>query len=59
MKHRSTILFATLGILLLLLLAIDMMVGSVAISAGDVWAAITGGECNPITRKIVLYGSTA
>ena len=54
MKHRSTILFATLGILLLLLLAIDMMVGSVAISAGDVWAAITGGECNPITRKIVL-----
>lgn len=54
MKHRSTILFASLGILLLLLLAIDMMVGSVAISAGDVWAAITGGECNPITRKIVL-----
>ena len=54
MKHRSTILFASLGILLLLLLAIDMMVGSVAISAGDVWAALTGGECNPITRKIVL-----
>lgn len=54
MKHRSTILFATLGILLLLLLAIDMMVGSVSIAARDVVAALTGGDCDSITRKIVL-----
>ena len=54
MKHRSTILFATLGTLLLLLLAIDMMVGSVSIAARDVVAALTGGDCDPITRKIVL-----
>ena len=54
MKHRSTILFASLGILLLLLLAIDMMVGSVSIAARDVVAALTGGDCDPITRKIVL-----
>ena len=54
MKHRSTILFATLGTLLLLLLAIDMMVGSVSIAARDVVAALTGGDCDPITRKIIL-----
>lgn len=54
MKHRSTILFATLGTLLLLLLAIDMMVGSVSIAARDVVAALTGGDCDSITRKIVL-----
>ena len=54
MKHRSSILFAILGTLLLLLLAIDMMVGSVSIAARDVVAALTGGDCDPITRKIIL-----
>jgi iron complex transport system permease protein len=37
-----------------LLLAIDIMVGSVGIAIGDVWAALTGGDCDPITRKIIL-----
>ena len=31
-----------------------MMVGSVGIAARDVWAALTGGECDPVTRKIIL-----
>ena len=54
MKRGSAILFAILSILALLLFAIDMMVGSVGIAARDVWAALTGGECDPVTRKIIL-----
>lgn len=54
MRMRSKILFTILAITTLLLFAVDMMVGSVGITAADVWAALTGGECDPITRKIVL-----
>lgn len=54
MKRGSAILFAILTILALLLFAIDMMVGSVGIASRDVWAALTGGECDPVTRKIIL-----
>ena len=54
MRMRSKILFTILAITTLLLFAVDMMVGSVGIAASDVWAALTGGECDPITRKIVL-----
>lgn len=54
MKRGSAILFVILSILALLLFAIDMMVGSVGIAARDVWAALTGGECDPVTRKIIL-----
>ena len=54
MRQRSVILFAALAIAIVLLLAIDIMVGSVGIAIGDVWAALTGGDCDPITRKIIL-----
>ncbi|MBR3792533.1 MAG: iron ABC transporter permease [Alistipes sp.] len=54
MRQRSAILFAALAIAIVLLLAIDIMVGSVGIAIGDVWAALTGGDCDPITRKIIL-----
>lgn len=54
MKRGSAILFAILSILALLLFAIDMMVGSVGIAARDVWDALTGGDCDPVTRKIIL-----
>ena len=54
MQRRNTILFLLLSLLVVALLAIDMMVGSVGISAGEVWAAITGGECNPIKAKIII-----
>ncbi len=54
MRRASKILFAILAVLLLVLFAVDMMVGSVGIAAQDIWAALTGGECDPITRKIVL-----
>lgn len=54
MQRRNTILFLLLSLLVMALLAIDMMVGSVGISAGEVWAAITGGECDPIKAKIII-----
>lgn len=54
MRRRTAILFIWLAIAIIALLAIDMMVGSVGIAARDVWAALTGGECDPITRKIIL-----
>ena len=54
MKRGSIILFAILAAMAVALFAIDIMVGSVGIAARDIWAALTGGECNPITRKIIL-----
>lgn len=54
MRRRTAILFIWLAIAIIAFLAIDMMVGSVGIAARDVWAALTGGECDPITRKIIL-----
>lgn len=50
---RHTLLFAVLALLLALLFALDLAVGSVAIPFGEVWAALTGGECSEATRKIV------
>lgn len=54
MRGRSTILFTILAMLILLLFVVDMMVGSVGISVRDVVAALTGGECDTMTRKIVV-----
>ncbi len=47
-------LFTLLGALLLVLFLADLAVGSVAVSMGDVWASLTGGECDPTTRSIIL-----
>ena len=54
MQKRTTILFALLAVLTLALFAVDMMVGSVEITAREVWAAISGGECDPIKSKIII-----
>lgn len=54
MRGRSAILFTILAVLILLLFVVDMMVGSVGISVRDVVAALTGGECDTMTRKIVV-----
>lgn len=54
MQNRNKILFLLLTILIVVLFAIDMMVGSVGISVGEVWAAVTGGECDPIKAKIII-----
>ncbi len=54
-RLRSTILFCLLAILVIMLFAIDLSVGSVSIPLGDVVAALTGGECPPATAKIVVH----
>lgn len=54
MQKRNTILFSSLAILVVVLFAIDMMVGSVSISAHEIWCAITGGECDPTKAKIII-----
>ena len=54
MTRRNAILFWVLAIAILLLFAIDMGVGSVDITASDIWAALTGGDGDPIKRKIII-----
>lgn len=54
MQNRRFILFSLLALLLVALFAIDMMVGAVGISCSEVWAAITGDECDPIKAKIII-----
>ncbi len=53
MQRRSAILFAVLGTAAAALFAIDLAVGSVNIPLHDIWAALTGGACDPVTAKIV------
>lgn len=43
-----------MGIALVACFIIDIMVGSVGISPREVWAALTGGECDPIKARIVI-----
>ena len=54
MQRHSKIVFTTLGIALAACFIIDIMVGSVGISPREVWAALTGGECDPIKARIVI-----
>lgn len=54
MRSRSAILFAMLAALTLFLFLLDLAVGAVAVPLGDVWAALTGGDCPRTTAKIIL-----
>ena len=54
MRSRSAILFAMLAALTLFLFLLDLEVGAVAVPLGDVWAALTGGDCPRATAKIIL-----
>ena len=54
MRSRSAILFAVLTVLTLLLFLLDLAVGAVPVPLGDVWAALTGGDCPRATAKIIL-----
>lgn len=53
MKSRTTILFILFTAAVAVLLAADIAVGSVSIPIRDVWAALTGGECDPTTARII------
>ncbi|MCM1353024.1 MAG: iron ABC transporter permease [Alistipes senegalensis] len=54
MRSRSVLLFAVLAALTLFLFLLDLAVGAVAVPLGDVWAALTGGDCPRATAKIIL-----
>ena len=54
MKRHSTILFVLLKLCALGLFAADMCVGSVEITLRDILSALVGGDCNPITAKIIV-----
>ena len=54
MRSRSAILFAMLAALTLFLFLLDLAVGAVAVPLGDVWAALTGGDCPRATAKHIL-----
>ena len=54
MHSRSTILFFILITITVSLFLLDLAVGAVNIPVRDVWAALTGGDCPPATKKIVL-----
>lgn len=54
MRNRSKILFCTLSAMVVLLFAADIAVGSVNIALSDIWAALTGGECDAVTARIII-----
>lgn len=53
MKSRTTILFILFTAAVAVLFAADIAVGSVSIPIRDVWAALTGDECDPTTARII------
>ena len=55
MKPRAALLFCILSLLTVGLFVLDMAVGAVRIPPGDIWAALTGGNCPAATAKIVLH----
>ncbi|MDE7411861.1 MAG: iron ABC transporter permease [Paramuribaculum sp.] len=48
------IIFLSLTVLVAVLFAIDMAVGAVNIPISDIWAALTGGDCQQATAKIII-----
>ncbi len=54
MRSRSVLLFFALTAVTVCLFLLDLAVGAVAVPLGDVWAALTGGDCPRATAKIIL-----
>lgn len=53
-SRRTVILFLVLSLLTVALFVADLLVGSVDVQLREVWAALTGGECDPTVRDIIL-----
>lgn len=53
-RRRTAILFAILSLLTAALFTADLLVGSVAVAPREIWAALTGGACDPALRDIIL-----
>ncbi|MCM1532676.1 MAG: iron ABC transporter permease [Ruminococcus flavefaciens] len=54
MKSRNAILFCVLAVFVAVLFLVDLSVGAVSVPPGDVWAALTGGECAATTVRIII-----
>lgn len=52
--RRTTYLFTALSLLTVALFTADLLVGSVAVVPADIWAALTGGDCDPAVQDIIL-----
>ena len=52
--RRTALLFTVLSLLTAALFTADLLVGSVAVALRDIWAALTGGSCDPAVRDIIL-----
>ena len=52
--RRTAILFTVLSLLTAALFTTDLLIGSVAVALHDIWAALTGGSCDPAVRDIIL-----
>ena len=57
-RRHTTLLFITLGIIAVVLLLIDMATGDTYIPIPKVWAVLTGGECDEMTRNILPVSYT-
>ena len=53
-QSRTALIFIILTALTILLFILDLSVGSVSIPLGEVWAALTGGDCPQATARIVV-----
>lgn len=51
---RTAFLFTALALLTVVLFTADLLIGSVAVAPADIWAALTGGDCDPAIRDIIL-----
>ena len=51
---KTAFLFTALALLTVALFTADLLVGSVAVAPADIWAALTGGDCDPAIRDIIL-----
>ena len=51
---RTAFLFTALALLTVALFTADLLVGSVSVAPADIWAALTGGDCDPALRDIIL-----
>ena len=54
LRQRTTLLFIILGIAAVALLLADMATGDTFIPVSKIWAVFTGGECDEMTRSILI-----
>lgn len=54
-RRRNILLFSTISIVIVLLFVADIMLGSVSIAAGDVWAALTGKTDGNMANVVMRF----